>query len=149
VKAREAAAHTGLLAVADDSGLAVDALNGMPGLLSARWAGATGTPQEVDRANLELVLAQLRDIPDGHRGAAFHCAAALAHPDGRFEVVHGLVRGTLVREPRGSHGFGYDPLFVPLGHCRTTAELTAGEKDELSHRGRALRALLPHLTRLA
>ena len=140
-KAREAVQHTGLPAVADDSGLAVDALNGMPGVLSARWAGRHGD----DRANLELVLGQLSDVPDSRRGAAFHCAAAYALPDGRSEVVLGEVRGTLLRAPRGTGGFGYDPLFVPDGHDRTTAEMTPEEKDAISHRGKAMRALAPLL----
>jgi XTP/dITP diphosphohydrolase len=140
-KAREAVQATGLAAVADDSGLAVDALNGMPGVLSARWSGRHGD----DRANLELVLGQLADVPDERRGAAFHCAAAYALPDGREDVVQGVVRGTLLRAPRGTGGFGYDPLFVPDGQTRTTAELTPQEKDAISHRGVAFRALAPLL----
>ncbi len=140
-KAREALQHTGLPAVADDSGLEVDALNGMPGVLSARWAGRHGD----DAANLHLVLAQLADVPAEQRGAQFTCAAAFALPDGRSEVVTGVVRGVLLREPRGSGGFGYDPLFVPDGHDRTTAEMTPEEKDALSHRGQAMRALAPRL----
>ena len=140
-KAREAVAHAGLPAVADDSGLAVDALNGMPGILSARWAGRHGD----DRANLELLLGQLADVPDDRRGAAFVCAAAYALPDGREAVVRGELRGSLVREPRGSGGFGYDPLLVPDGGTRTTAELSAEEKDAISHRGQAFRALAPLL----
>jgi XTP/dITP diphosphohydrolase len=140
-KAREAVEHTGLPAVADDSGLEVDALNGMPGVLSARWAGRHGD----DRANLELVLGQLADVPDERRGAQFTCAAAFCLPDGRSEVVLGAVRGVLLRAPRGSGGFGYDPLFVPDGSSRTTAEMTAEEKDALSHRGKAVRALVPLL----
>ena len=140
-KARDAAAASGLPAVADDSGLSVDALNGMPGVLSARWAGKHGD----DVANLELVLAQLTDTPDERRGAAFVCAAALVTPDGVEHVVRGEWRGMLVREPRGSNGFGYDPIFVPEGETRTSAELTSSEKDAESHRGRALRALAPYL----
>lgn len=140
-KAREAVAHTGLAAVADDSGLEVDALNAMPGVLSARWAGRHGD----DRANLELVLAQLADVPDERRGAQFTCAAGFCLPDGRDEVVTGVVRGVLLRAPRGAGGFGYDPLFVPDGHQRTTAEMEPGEKDALSHRGQAMRALAPLL----
>jgi XTP/dITP diphosphohydrolase len=143
-KARDATAATGLAAVADDSGLAVDALNGMPGVLSARWAGRHGD----DRANLELVLAQLTDTPDERRGAAFVCAAALVVPGGQDVVVHGEWAGRLVRKPRGSNGFGYDPIFEPDGDTRTSAELTPDEKDALSHRGRAMRALLPHLQAL-
>ncbi|WP_019808120.1 RdgB/HAM1 family non-canonical purine NTP pyrophosphatase [Saccharomonospora halophila] len=147
-KARDAARATGLPAVADDSGLTVDALNGMPGVLSARWAGSHGD----DAANLRLVLDQLTDVPDDRRGAAFVCAAALALPDGTAPsdeaVVRGEWRGELVREPRGENGFGYDPIFVPEGDRRTSAELPAEEKDACSHRGRALRALLPRLREL-
>ena len=140
-KAREAVSHTGLPAVADDSGLVVDALNGMPGVLSARWAGRHGD----DRANLELVLAQLADVPDERRGARFVCAAAFALPDGREEVVEGTVEGVLLRAPRGSGGFGYDPLFVPHGSERTTAQMTPEDKDAISHRGKAFRSLAPRL----
>jgi XTP/dITP diphosphohydrolase len=143
-KARDAVAATGLAAVADDSGIAVDALNGMPGVLSARWAGGHGD----DKANTDLVLAQLGDVPDERRGGAFVCTAALVTPDGRETVVRGEWRGTLVREPRGTNGFGYDPIFVPEGHDITSAEMTAAEKDALSHRGRALRLLLPALRAL-
>ena len=143
-KARDAVKATGLPAVADDSGLAVDALNGMPGVLSARWSGRHGD----DRANLELVLGQLADVPDDRRGAAFVCAAALAVPGGDEVVVHGEWTGRLTRSPRGENGFGYDPVFVPDGEERTAAELAPEEKDALSHRGRAMRALLPHLRAL-
>lgn len=143
-KAVDAVRATGLPAVADDSGLSVDALNGMPGVLSARWAGGHGD----DRANLELVLGQLGDVPDERRGAAFVSAAALATPDGQQVVVRGEWRGALIREPRGENGFGYDPVFVPEGETRTSAELTPAEKDADSHRGRALRLLLPHLRTL-
>jgi XTP/dITP diphosphohydrolase len=140
-KARDAAAATGLPSVADDSGLAVDALNGMPGVLSARWCGRHGD----DLANLELLLGQLADVPDERRGAAFVCAAALVVPGGPETVVHGEWPGRIVRAPRGTNGFGYDPIFVPDGEERTSAELGAEEKDAASHRGRAMRALLPHL----
>jgi XTP/dITP diphosphohydrolase len=140
-KARDAAAATGLPSVADDSGIAVDALNGMPGVLSARWAGRHGD----DQANLELVLAQTSDTPDERRGAAFVCAAALVVPGGEETVVRGEWRGTLTRKPRGTNGFGYDPIFVPEGGTRTSAELEPAEKDAVSHRGRALRGLLPRL----
>jgi XTP/dITP diphosphohydrolase len=140
-KAVEAATATGLPAVADDSGLVVDALNGMPGVLSARWAGRHGD----DAANLALVLGQVADVPDERRGAAFVCAAAWALPDGRTGVVEGVLRGRLVREPRGEGGFGYDPVFVPDGHDRTTAEMSPEEKDAISHRGQAFRALAPVL----
>ncbi|HEX3258326.1 MAG TPA: RdgB/HAM1 family non-canonical purine NTP pyrophosphatase [Pseudonocardia sp.] len=144
-KARDAAAATGLPSVADDSGLAVDALNGMPGVLSARWSGRHGD----DRANLELLLAQVVDVPDERRGAAFVCAAALVVPGGPETVVHGAWTGRLTRAPRGTNGFGYDPIFVPEGETRTSAELSAAEKDAASHRARALQALLPHLRALA
>jgi XTP/dITP diphosphohydrolase len=140
-KARDAANATGLPSVADDSGLAVDALNGMPGVLSARWSGRHGD----DVANLQLLLGQLTDVPDERRGAAFVCAAALVVPGGLETVVHGEWTGRIVREPRGSGGFGYDPIFVPDGEQRTSAELSPEEKDAASHRGRAMRALLPHL----
>ncbi|MFZ5852343.1 MAG: RdgB/HAM1 family non-canonical purine NTP pyrophosphatase [Actinomycetota bacterium] len=139
LKARAVAAATGLPAAADDSGLCVDALAGMPGVLSARWAGRHGD----DRANLELLLDQLAEVPDGRRGAQFVCAAALVVPGGAERVVEGRLAGTLTRAPRGSGGFGYDPIFVPVGETRTTAELTPEEKDAVSHRGRAFRALAP------
>ncbi|EHR62721.1 RdgB/HAM1 family non-canonical purine NTP pyrophosphatase [Saccharomonospora cyanea] len=143
-KARDAAGATGLAAVADDSGLTVDALNGMPGVLSARWAGAHGD----DEANLKLVLGQLADVPDERRGAAFVCAAALVVPGAEPVVLRREWRGVLVREPRGDNGFGYDPIFVPDGEARTSAELAPEEKDAVSHRGQALRALVPHLREL-
>lgn len=139
IKAREAVARTGLVAVADDSGLTVDALNGMPGVLSARWAGSAAD----DAANLRLVLEQVADVPDGRRGAAFVCAAALVTPDGTEHVVHGRLAGTLLRAPRGGNGFGYDPVFVPDGETRSTAEMSPAEKDAISHRGRAFRSLAP------
>ena len=140
-KAVEGVRETGLPSVADDSGLTVDALNGMPGILSARWAGRHGD----DLANLELVLAQVADLPDDRRGAAFVCAAAWALPDGRSGVVRGELRGTLLRSPRGTGGFGYDPVFVPDGLSLTSAELLPAEKDAISHRGQAFRALAPTL----
>jgi XTP/dITP diphosphohydrolase len=143
-KARSAAQATGLPAVADDSGLCVDALNEMPGVLSARWAGSG----KDDAANLALVLDQLRDVPDTHLGAHFACAMALALPGGEDRVVEGRMDGSLVREPRGAGGFGYDPAFVPDGHDLTTAEMSAAEKHAVSHRGRALRALVPVLGEL-
>ncbi len=137
LKAETVAAFTALPAIADDSGLAVDALNGMPGVLSARWSGRHGQ----DEANLDLVLAQLSDVPDGRRGAAFVCAAAYVQPGQPAVVCEEQVRGHLLRARRGEEGFGYDPIFVPDGHHRTTAQMPAAEKDELSHRGKALRAL--------
>jgi XTP/dITP diphosphohydrolase len=147
LKARAIADYTGLPAVADDSGLRVDALNGMPGVLSARWAGGHGD----DKANLELVLAQVADVPDTRLGARFVCAAALVVPGpaAREWVVTGQVEGRLIRAPRGSGGFGYDPIFLPDGFGQTTAEMTAEAKDAISHRGRAFRALTPFINRLA
>jgi XTP/dITP diphosphohydrolase len=159
LKARAIADYTGLPAVADDSGLCVDALSGMPGVLSARWAGGHGD----DKANLELVLAQVADVPDVRLGARFVCAAALVvpaagallvpgettspNPPGAKEwVVTGRVEGRLIRAPRGSGGFGYDPIFLPDGFDQTTAEMTAEAKDAISHRGRAFRALTPFIT---
>jgi XTP/dITP diphosphohydrolase len=145
LKARAIADFTGLPAVADDSGLCVDALNGMPGVLSARWAGGHGD----DQANLELVLAQVADVPDTRLGAQFVCAAALVVPGLREWVVTGRVEGRLIRAPRGSGGFGYDPIFLPDGFGQTTAEMTAEAKDAISHRGRAFRALTPFIRTLA
>jgi XTP/dITP diphosphohydrolase len=144
LKANDVAQRTGLIAIADDSGLCVDALNGMPGILSARWAGKHGD----DAANLQLVLAQLADVPPNRRGAAFHCAAAIATPEGEERVVEGVLDGSLITEPRGSNGFGYDPIFTPRGYVLTTAELTPSEKDAISHRGQAFRALVPVLREL-
>jgi XTP/dITP diphosphohydrolase len=141
LKAREAVRYTGLPAVADDSGLTVDALNGMPGVLSARWSGRHGD----DAANTTLLLGQLADVPDERRGGAFVCAAALVTPDGAEHVLERQWRGTVVREPRGSHGFGYDPVFVPAGLDLTSAELEPAEKDARSHRGQAFAALVPVL----
>ncbi|WP_151775102.1 RdgB/HAM1 family non-canonical purine NTP pyrophosphatase [Streptomyces abyssomicinicus] len=139
LKAHALARATGLPAVADDSGLCVDVLNGAPGIFSARWAGRHGD----DRANLDLLLAQLSDIAEEHRGAHFACAAALALPDGTERVVEGRLEGTLRVAPAGSGGFGYDPILQPLGETRTCAELTADEKNAISHRGKAFRALAP------
>ena len=141
LKATDTAAATGLSALADDSGLRVDALNGMPGVYSARWAGRHGD----DAANLELLLRQVADVPDARRGAAFVCVAALATPSGRTVVEEGRLAGRLAHEPRGGNGFGYDPVFVPDGETRTTAEMSPAEKDAVSHRGRAFRALALHL----
>jgi XTP/dITP diphosphohydrolase len=143
-KARSAAQATGLPAVADDSGLCVDALGGMPGVFSARWAGSHGD----DAANLRLVLDQIADLVDDHRGASFVCAAALALPSGEERVVEGRLTGVLAREPRGSGGFGYDPVFVPDGDRRTTAEMPPEEKNAISHRGNAFRALAPAIREL-
>lgn len=149
IKARQAAAETGIVSLADDSGLEVAALNGMPGVLSARWSGAHGD----DAANNRLLLAQIGDVPDERRGAAFVSAVALVTPDGREEVMRGRWPGRIIHEPRGVNGFGYDPLFVPAesdvdGSSRTSAELSAAEKNALSHRGRAMRAMLPTILRV-
>lgn len=141
LKAREAVRHTGLPAVADDSGLTVDALGGMPGVLSARWSGRHGD----DDANTALVLAQVADVPDERRGAAFVCAAALVTPDGIERVVEREWRGRLLREKRGTNGFGYDPVFVPEGFDVTSAELSPADKDARSHRGQAFAAMVPVL----
>jgi XTP/dITP diphosphohydrolase len=143
-KARDAYRATGLASVADDSGLEVDALNGMPGVLSARWSGRHGD----DLANTALLLGQLQDVPDSRRGAAFVSACALVS-GAREVVVRGVWPGSIAREPRGDGGFGYDPVFLPSGSSRTAAELTPSEKDAVSHRGRALAALLPALRELA
>jgi XTP/dITP diphosphohydrolase len=147
LKARAGAEATGLPSLADDSGLCVDALNGMPGVLSARWAG----PPKSDQRNNELLLAQLDDVPDERRGAHFACAVAFVNPDGTELVVHGEMRGRVIRELRGSGGFGYDVLFVAEEHSAegtTSAELPAEEKDAISHRGRALREIAPAVASL-
>jgi XTP/dITP diphosphohydrolase len=143
-KARDAFGATGLASVADDSGLEVDALNGMPGVLSARWAGLHGQ----DAANTALLLAQLRDVPDERRGGGFVSACALVSSAGET-VVRGTWRGSIAREAKGDGGFGYDPVFVPEGSSRTAAELTPQEKDAASHRGRALALLVPALKALS
>ncbi len=154
LKAHAVAEFTGLPAVADDSGLCVDALNGMPGVLSARWSGKHGD----DEANLWLVLGQLADVPDERRGAQFACVAALALPTGREHVAEGIVAGKLIRSPRGENGFGYDPIFVPAPATlaafglpatgQTTAEMEPADKDKISHRGKALRGLAPVIAAL-
>ena len=144
LKARAGVAATGLPSVADDSGLCVDALNGMPGVLSARWAGR----DKSDAGNNELLLDQLHDVPDERRGAHFTCAVAWVLPDGRERVVEGRMDGRITREQRGSGGFGYDVVFVAVEHDAedlTSAELGPGEKDRISHRGRALRELAPYV----
>jgi XTP/dITP diphosphohydrolase len=137
IKARAGVSRTGLPTVADDSGLTVDALNGMPGVFSARWSGGHGD----DAANLDLVLAQIGDVPDEHRGGAFACAAALVLPTGREYLVEGKQAGRILRARRGEGGFGYDPIFLGDGQTKTNAELTPAEKDAISHRGRAMREL--------
>jgi len=141
LKARVVSEFTGLPAVGDDSGLCVDALNGMPGILSARWSGTHGN----DQANLELLLAQISQVPSDRRGASFICAAAYVHPDGTEFVVEGQMSGTLIDAPVGTNGFGYDPIFVPQGHQITSAQMSAELKDSISHRGKALTALADQL----
>ena len=144
LKARAVVAHTGQPVVAEDSGLCIDALNGMPGVLSARWAGGHGD----DEANLRLVLAQLADVPAARRAAHFASVAALVLPSGREHVTEGTVSGCITDAPRGTNGFGYDPIFVPASSEETTAELSPEAKDAISHRGRALRALAPVIAAL-
>jgi XTP/dITP diphosphohydrolase len=144
IKARALAQATGLVAIADDSGLAVDVLGGAPGIFSARWAGTHGN----DRANLELLLAQLSDIAPEHRAARFVCAAALVTPDGQEHVELGALEGRLLFEPRGDGGFGYDPILQPIGEERSCAQLSAEEKNAISHRGNAFRLLAPHIKAL-
>ena len=145
-KARDAFVATGLPAVADDSGLQVEALNGMPGVLSARWSGRHGD----DAANTALLLGQLSDVPEDRRGAAFvsACALVFGAAESECSVVRGEWVGSIVREPRGEAGFGYDPVFLPVGSARTAAELSPHEKDAASHRGLALAALVPSLRAL-
>ncbi|AKT51489.1 RdgB/HAM1 family non-canonical purine NTP pyrophosphatase [Arsenicicoccus sp. oral taxon 190] len=144
LKATYAARMTNLPAVADDSGLSVDVLGGAPGVFSARWSGRHGD----DAANLRLLLDQLADVPDEHRAARFRCAAVLALPDGTTVAREGDFPGTLTREPRGTGGFGYDPVLQVEGDARTAAELTPEEKNAISHRGKAFRALAPEIARL-
>lgn len=141
LKARAAVAHTGILAVADDSGLEVDLLNGMPGVRSARWSG----PDATDAGNLDLLIRQLADTEDADRTARFVCAMALVTPDGAEHLVCGVMEGRLVLEPRGGNGFGYDPIFIADGNTVTNAELTPEQKDAISHRGQAVRAIVPVL----
>lgn len=143
LKATEGVKYTGLPTVADDSGLAVDVMGGMPGILSARWSGGHAT----DDANLDLLLAQIADLPDSARAASFMCAAAMALPDGRTFVAEGRMPGHLIRERRGTNGFGYDPIFVPEGYAVTSAELSPDEKDAISHRGQAFRELATVIAR--
>ncbi|MCY7399529.1 MAG: RdgB/HAM1 family non-canonical purine NTP pyrophosphatase [Nocardioides sp.] len=149
LKARSGVAATGLASIADDSGLCVDALNGMPGVLSARWSGSPlGDRRGADARNNTLLLDQLHDVPDHRRGAHFACAVAWVMPDGRERVVGGRMDGRIIRAPRGSGGFGYDVVFVADEHADaglTSAELEPAEKDRISHRGRALRELTPHV----
>lgn len=141
LKAHEMSEATGLPAIADDSGLCVDALNGDPGIYSARWAGEHGN----DRANLEKVLDQLKDVPDGKRTGYFICVAALYLPSGFTHCEEGRFLGTILRSPVGENGFGYDPIFQPDGLSISSAQMSADEKDAMSHRGKALRAIAPHV----
>jgi XTP/dITP diphosphohydrolase len=141
LKARYTAKMTGLPSISDDSGLCIDALGGAPGIFSARWAGSHGN----DKANVEKVLDELKDIPDTKRGAYFICVAALVLPDGREEVAQGRFEGNILRAPVGDNGFGYDPIFAPLGMSISAAEMSAHEKDSMSHRGKSLRAIAPHV----
>ena len=139
LKAREMSTATGLPAIADDSGLCVDALHGAPGIFSARWAGEHGN----DQANLEKVLEQLRDVPEDSRGAYFICVAALYLPDGSTHCEEGRFYGDILRAPIGENGFGYDPIFRPQGMEISSAQMSAEAKDAVSHRGKALRAIAP------
>jgi XTP/dITP diphosphohydrolase len=145
LKARALALHTGLPAIADDSGLCVNALNGMPGVLSARWSGAQ---ENIDEENLKLVLKQIADVPAVHRGAQFVCAAVAVFPDGTELISQGSVEGEIIKNPVGTNGFGYDPIFRATGSEKTTAELTPAEKDSISHRGIALRELAMELRKV-
>ena len=141
LKARYTAKMTGLPSLSDDSGLCIDALGGAPGIFSARWAGKHGD----DKANLEKVLDELKDVPDSQRGAYFICVAALVMPDGREQLAQGRFEGNILRAPVGNQGFGYDPIFAPLGMSISSAEMSAQDKDAVSHRGKSLRAIAPHV----
>ena len=144
LKARYTSEATGLPAIADDSGLCVDALNGDPGIYSARWAGVHGD----DRANVEKVLQQLADVPDEKRTAHFMCVASLVMPDGRHQVAEGRFEGHILHAPVGENGFGYDPIFQPLGLSISSAQMSAQEKDLVSHRGKSLRSIAPHVIQM-
>lgn len=144
IKAADLAKRTGLPALADDSGLRVDVLGGSPGIFSARWSGDHGN----DGANLDLLLSQIQDVPDAARGAQFVCAAALSFPDGTTIVEEGVLPGRIIHERRGEGGFGYDPAFIPEGLERTTAEMSAQEKNQISHRARAMHAMAPHVAKI-
>jgi XTP/dITP diphosphohydrolase len=143
-KAREMSIATGLPAIADDSGLCIDYLNGDPGIFSARWAGTHGD----DAANTQKVLDQLRDVPDEARGAHFTCVAALYLPDGRSHCEEAHFFGSILRAPVGANGFGYDPIFSPHGLSESSAQMSAAAKDAISHRGKSLRAIAPHVITL-
>jgi len=141
LKARTVCLETGLPSIADDSGLCIDALDGSPGILSARWSGVHGN----DAANIEKVLAQLASVEDGQRGAHFTCVTAFVMPDGRESTAEGILSGEILRKPIGNHGFGYDPIFRPAGCELSLAELDAQKKDVISHRGQSLRAIAPRV----
>lgn len=141
LKARYSAKMTGLPAISDDSGLCVDALGGRPGIFSARWAGEHGN----DAANVRKILDDLLHIPDEKRGAYFICVSALVMPDGREAVAEGFFHGRILHEAIGENGFGYDPIFLPLGASISSAQMSAEEKDSISHRGKSLRAIAPHV----
>ena len=144
LKARAASLATGLPAIADDSGLCVDYLNGDPGIFSARWAGIHGD----DLENTNKVLKSLRGVPDPERGAHFTCVAALALPDGRTHVEEAHFDGWILHEPVGDQGFGYDPIFKPAGHAISSAQMCAAQKEAIRHRGKSLRAIAPHVITL-
>ena len=144
LKSRYTCAATGLPAIADDSGLCVDALNGDPGIYSARWAGIHGD----DQANIEKLLEQLKDVPDDKRTARFKCVASLVLPDGREQIAEGRFEGHILHAPVGENGFGYDPIFQPLGLRISSAQMSAQEKDLVSHRGKSLRAIAPHVIQM-
>jgi len=144
LKSRYTCAATGLPAIADDSGLCVDALNGDPGIYSARWAGIHGD----DQANIEKLLEQLKHVPDDKRTARFKCVASLVLPDGREQIAEGRFEGHILHAPVGENGFGYDPIFQPLGLSISSAQMSAQEKDLVSHRGKSLRAIAPHVIQM-
>jgi len=144
LKSRYTCAATGLPAIADDSGLCVDALNGDPGIYSARWAGIHGD----DQANIEKLLEQLKDVPEDKRTARFKCVASLVLPDGREQIAEGRFEGHILHAPVGENGFGYDPIFQPLGLSISSAQMSAQEKDLVSHRGKSLRAIAPHVIQM-
>ena len=144
LKSRYTCDATGLPAIADDSGLCVDFLNGDPGIFSARWAGNHGD----DQANIEKLLEQLKGVPDNKRTAHFKCVASLVLPDGREQVAEGRFEGHILHAPVGDNGFGYDPIFQPLGLSISSAQMSAQEKDLVSHRGKSLRSIAPHVIQM-
>jgi XTP/dITP diphosphohydrolase len=144
LKAEQMSAATGLPAIADDSGLCVDALGGDPGIFSAHWSGVHGD----DEANLRKVLEQVKDVPEEERGAYFICVVALVLVDGRSHCEEGRFHGRLLDHPMGENGFGYDPIFAPAGYSISSAQMSAADKDAMSHRGKALRAIAPHVRKM-